>query len=47
MVTCFIYEELRKDPGIPRLPDLKLKMENAQKKAMVRNFFFSLYDSIV
>jgi nuclear GTP-binding protein len=34
---------LRKDPGVPRLPDLKLKVEKAQKKAMVRTNIFFLF----
>ena len=35
-IDCGFFSELKKDPGVPRLPDLKVKVHNAQKKAMVR-----------
>ena len=31
-----MFSELKKDPGIPRLPDLKMKVHNKQKKPPVR-----------
>jgi len=33
--TFFLLQELKKDPGIPRLPNLKVKVRNAQTKPMV------------
>jgi len=33
--ALFILQELKKDPGIPRLPNLKVKVRNAQSKPMV------------
>ena len=31
-----LFSELKKDPGIPRLPDLKMKLRNRQNKPTVR-----------
>ena len=35
----WLFSELKKDPGIPRLPDLKMKLRNRQKKPTVRVTF--------
>ena len=36
MTDMLLFSELKKDPGIPRLPDLKMKLRNKQKKPTVR-----------
>ena len=35
------FLELKKDPGIPRLPDLKVRVRNIQKKPPVRPSFMN------
>ena len=39
LLTPILFSELKKDPGIPRLPDLKMKLRNRHKKPTVRFTF--------